>query len=312
METKNKITLPELATYFHNEDAAREFLEKLRWPDGVVCPHCGSINEHYRIVPKEGSKTRKGLWKCKDCRKQFSVTVGTVFEGSHIPIHIWLYAIHEMSSAKKGVSAHQLHRKLGITYKSAWFMAHRIRFIMEGDTPLAEKMKGIVECDETYVGGKGKGLGKKFCGRGTLKTPVFALVERDGRVKSQVVERVTGKNLKGIIKKNVETASTIMTDDFKSYKGLNKIFYAHKVVEHGKKIYSKPGGIHTNTIEGYFSILKRGIVGVYQHVGKQHLDRYLAEFDFRYNARKVTDGERAVLALKGIEGKRLMYRDSSL
>jgi transposase-like protein len=306
METKNNITLPELASYFQNEDAAREFLENLLWPDGPVCPHCGSINEHYRIESKTESKrpSRKGLWACKDCRKQFSVKVGTIFEGSHVPIHIWLYAFHLLSSSKKGMSAHQLHRTLGVTYKTAWFIAHRIRYAMESES--MGKMSGIVEADETYVGGK--------CPRSVQaahygKTPVFSLVERDGRVKSQVVERVTSRNLKTIIRENVETTSTIMTDDFSSYKGLNKEFYQHKVIRHSRGVYSRPGGVHTNTIEGYFSILKRGIVGVYQHVGKQHLDRYLAEFDFRYNARKITDGERAILALKGIEGKRLTYKD---
>lgn len=308
-----KISQKELASHFRDEDSARLFLENLRWQGEPVCPHCGSINDHYKLEPKTVSKrpARKGLWKCKDCRKQFSVTVGTIFEGSHIPLHTWLYAIYLLCSSKKGMSSHQLHRMLGITYKSAWFLTHRIRFAMGEDGPLAEKMKGIVEVDETYVGGAGRGLGNKFKGRGTIKAPVVALVERDGRVKSRYVDRVTGANLKGIIRENVETSATIMTDDFKSYKGLNKEFYAHKVVEHRKKIYSKPGGIHTNTIEGYFSILKRGITGVYQHVGKQHLQNYLSEFDFRYNSRKVSDTERTIMALGGIEGKRLKYRDSS-
>ena len=178
METNNNITLPELASYFQNEDAAREFLEQLRWNGEPVCPHCGSINDHYRIESKTESKrpSRKGLWKCKDCRKQFSVMVGTIFEGSHIPIHIWLYAIYLLNSSKKGISSHQLHRTLGVTYKSAWFMSHRIRYAMATDTPLLEKMSGTVECDETYVGGRTKGGG--HFGRGTKKAPVFALVER--------------------------------------------------------------------------------------------------------------------------------------
>lgn len=304
METKNKINLPELASYFQNEDAAREFLENLRWGGEPVCPHCGSINQHYRIVSKPDTKrpARKGLWKCKDCGKKFTVTMGTIMEDSHIPIHIWLYAIYLINSSKKGISAHQLHRTLGVTYKSAWFLAHRIRYAMETD--LGGKMSGIVECDETYVGGKRK---KPLLATHKGKTPVFSLVERNGRVKSQVVERVTSKNLKAIIRENVETTSTIMTDDFQSYKGLNKEFYKHSVIRHSRGIYVR-GEVYTNTIEGYFSILKRGIVGVYQHVGKQHLNRYLAEFDFRYNTRKITDGERTVMALKGIEGKRLTYR----
>jgi transposase-like protein len=307
MKTTNTIQMPELASYFQNEDAAREFLENLRWNGEPVCPHCGSINQHYRIESKTESKrpSRKGLWKCKDCRKQFSVKVGTIFEGSHIPIHIWLYAIYLLCSSKKGMSAHQLHRTLGVTYKTAWFIAHRIRFAMETDGSLTEKMSGIIECDETYVGGKCK---KPLAATHKGKTPVFSLVERDGRVKSQVVERVTSKNLKSIIRENVETTSVIMTDDFSSYRGLKNEFYAHKVINHSRGVYVR-GEVHTNTIEGYFSILKRGIVGIYQHVGKQHLDRYLAEFDFRYNARKITDGERTIMALKGIEGKRLTYKD---
>lgn len=306
----NTITLSELESYFKDEDSARDFLEKLRWPEQPVCPHCGSINDHYHIEGKEGSKkpSRKGLWKCKDCRQPFTVTIGTIFEDSHVPLHKWLYALYLMIASKKGISAHQLHRMLGVTYKTAWFMAHRLRHSMTDDKPLSEKMSGIIEADECYVGGKGRGVGKKHCGRGTLKAPVVALVERDGRVKSKHIDRVTSANLKGIIRENVETTSTIMTDDLYLYHGLDKEFYAHKVVEHSKKIYSKPGGIHTNTIEGYFGILKRGINGVYQHVSKGHLQKYLSEFDFRYNSRKITDAERAILALKGIEGKRLTYR----
>lgn len=296
------------APYFTDKNEARIYLESIRWPDGVVCPHCGSNEDHYPLNGKEDSKTsvRQGVWKCKKCRKQFSVTVGTVFERSHIPLNKWLLAAFLLSSSKKGMSAHQLHRMLNITYKTAWFMFHRLRYAM--DKKQTAKFQGIVEADETYVGGKGHG--KR--GRGAEnKTPVFALVERHGNVMSMPVQRVTGQNLKGLIRQNVEKSATIMTDDFLSYKGLGKEFALHGVINHGRREYVR-GNIHTNTIEGYFSILKRGIVGVYHHVGEQHLHRYLSEFNFRYNARKIDDVERSMLALCGIEGKRLMYRDSSV
>ena len=296
------------APYFTDENQARLYLERVRWPYGPVCPHCGSEEKHYALKGKEGSDTsvRQGVWKCKKCRKQFSVTVGTVFEKSHIPINKWLLAAFLLCSSKKGMSAHQLHRMLNITYKTAWFMFHRLRYAMDQKETI--KFQGTVEADETYVGGKAHG--KR--GRGAEnKTPVFALVQRNGRVMSMPVDRVTGANLKSIIRENVETPATIMTDDFMSYRGLGKEFASHHVINHGNKEYVR-GDIHTNTIEGYFSILKRGIIGVYHHVGKHHLHRYLSEFDFRYNGRRIDDAERSVLALCGIEGKRLTYRDSSV
>lgn len=294
--------------HFHNEGSARKYLENIRWKDGKpVCPHCGSINDHYPLKPKKfTSGLRNGVWKCKDCRKQFSVTVGTVFERSHIPLHKWLMAVQLICSSKKGMSANQLHRLLGITYKTAWFMSHRIRYAMEQNYHNKEKLIGIIEVDETYVGGKGKG--KR--GRGSKsKTPVFSLIERNGNVRSFRVEHVTAKNLKEIIRNNVDKTSTLITDEFKSYFGLDKEYPIHYVVNHGKKEYVN-GIAHTNTMEGYFSILKRGIIGVYQHIGKQHLHRYLAEFDFRYNARNIDDFCRSDFALNSIGGKRLFYRDS--
>ncbi len=296
------------AKQFTDERVARKYLEDLRWSDGPICPHCKTVGNHYALTAKQDSErpVREGVWKCKKCRKQFTVTVGTIFEGSHIPLHKWLLAVYLLCSSKKGMSAHQLHRMMGITYKSAWFMAHRIRYAMT-QPALMGKLSGIVEADETYVGGKAKG--KR--GRGAeKKTPVFALVERNGRVMSTPVERVTGINLKSIIKQNVHKSTTIMTDDFLSYRGLHKDFARHGVINHSRKEYVN-GDIHTNTIEGYFSILKRGIIGVYHHVGKNHLHRYLSEFDFRYNSRKTPDVNRTALALMGIEGKRLYYRDSS-
>jgi transposase-like protein len=299
-------TLNLYAPQFSDVEKAREYLEKARWAKGVECPHCGTVGDHYQITGKSTSNApaRKGVWKCKKCRKQFSVTVGTIFEGSHIPLNKWLAAIFVLCSSKKGMSAHQLHRMLGVTYKSAWFMAHRIRHAMSD--LVSEKLKGIVEADETYVGGKATGRR----GRGAKKkAPVFALVERNGNVISQPVDRVTGKNLKKLIKENVEKSATMMTDDYSSYKGLKKDFADHQVIKHSMKEYSR-GNTHTNTIEGYFSILKRGIIGVYHHVGKNHLHRYLKEFDFRYNNRKSKDAVNTITAIMASKGKRLMYRES--
>jgi len=298
-----KETKPNKAIYL-DEDAAREYLERLRWPNGAVCPHCGVIGA-YKLQPKPNSKkpVRKGVWKCRACRKQFTVTVGTIFEDSHIPLYQWLSAIQFLCASKKGISAHQLHRMLNITYKSAWFMAHRIRYAME-QPPLNKKLQGVIEADETYIGGKTRG--KR--GRGAEnKTPVFALVQRDGDVRSFKTKRVTSKNLKAIIRGNVTTDSAVMTDEFRAYKGLNKEFANHQTVSHGTGEYVRDNA-HVNTAEGYFSLLKRGIIGTYHHISQQHLARYLAEFNFRYNSRKVEDGVRMVLAINNVKGKRLLLR----
>jgi transposase-like protein/transcription elongation factor Elf1 len=286
-----------------NEDAAREYLEQKRWPDGAVCPHCGALGA-YKLLPKADSKkpVRKGVWKCKTCRKQFTVTVGTIFEDSHIPLYQWLSAIQFLCVSKKGMSAHQLHRMLNITYKSAWFMAHRIRYAMT-QSPVIDKLHGIVEADETYIGGKHHG--KR--GRGSEnKVPVFALVEREGRVRTFKTKSVTAKNLQEKIRENVDKKATVMTDEFLAYKNLDREF-THYTVNHGIGEYVN-GNAYTNTAEGFFSILKRGINGVYHHVSEQHLDRYLAEFCFRYDNRKVDDATRTVLAIKQTDGKRLTYK----
>ena len=305
------MNLNDIAKSYHDEDSARAFLESERWPDGkAACPKCGEIGRSYRLQPKEGSKSavRKGVWKCGACRKQFTVTVGTIFEDSHIPLNKWLMAIHLLCSSKKGMSAHQLHRMLGVTYKSAWFMAHRIRYAMAHLN--LSMMTGTVEVDETYVGGKQRGkIGMK-----SNKAPVVALVERGGNVRSFHQEMVTAKTLKQVVRENVGKEAHIMTDDFPAYRGLGKEFHRHSTIRHKWGVYARKEGdtlISTNTIEGYFSILKRGINGVYHHVGKQHLHRYLSEFDFRYNSRGMQDGERSLLAIRKVAGKRLTYRDSS-
>jgi transposase-like protein len=302
---------------FHDEAKAREYLEGRRWPDGPVCPHCGGAPE--RITKLDGEKHRRGLYQCNECHGQFSVTVGTLYERSHIPLHKWLLATHLMTASKKGISAHQLHRMLGITYKSAWFMAHRIR---EGLTPhKTEPMGGsgkIVEADETYVGGKEKNKhrskrDKKHIG-GVGKETVFSLVERGGKVRSHHLPSVSAQTLRPVLRSQLDTEKTaLMTDGEGQFRLLASMFASHETVNHGIGEYVR-GNVHTNTIEGYFSILKRGITGVYHHVSQQRLKRYLAEFDFRYNERLalgIDDNTRAEKALAGIGGRRLTYRRTS-
>jgi transposase-like protein len=300
------------AEHFQDSEKARTFLEKMRWPNGPVCPHCNCTTA-YKLTAKANSKSpvRPGVYKCRDCEQQFTVTVNTIFEDSHVPLNKWLLAIHLLCASKKGMSAHQLHRMLGVTYKTAWFMAHRIRFMMSQPS-FQSKLSGTVEADETYVGGKNKNMGRSR--RLDNKQKVFSVVQRDGDVRSFHVERVTAENLKGILKKQVKETAIVMTDNFAAYDRLSTTFKLHGVVNHSAGEYSrKEAGlptIHTNTIEGVFSILKRGLTGVYHQVGSQHLHRYLAEFDFRYNHRFVTDDVRTFSALKQAEGKRLMLRDS--
>ncbi len=313
-EDPNEFNLTTVAVHFSDEDKAREMLEAKRWPNGVICPHCKETGA-YKLTPKAESKSgvRKGVWKCKACRKQFTVTVGTIFEDSRIPLSKWLLAIHLLCSSKKGHSAHQIHRMLGITYKSAWFMMHRIRYAMAQE-PMASKLSGIVEVDETYVGGKSKNMHaserkRKIQGRGAVgKAPVVTLVEREGRVKTIYMASVTGENLKAAMKDCIVPTAHIMTDESPSYSFAQGEFAEHESVNHKAGEYVR-GDAHVNTSESVHALLKRGIIGTYHHVSKLHLHRYLSEFDFRFNERKVTDGERTLEALKGFEGKRLMYKD---
>jgi transposase-like protein len=287
-----------------NEEQAREYFESILWPGGPECPHCGSK----KAWDIKGASARPGVYECAECKKQFTVTVGTVMHGSHISIRQWLMAFCLMTSSKKGVSALQLQRNLGLgSYKSAWHLAHRIRFAMTEGT-FRKPLKGTVEVDETYVGGKSRG-GKP--GRGAeKKTPVVALVERNGRVHSKPVERVNAKTLKGAIRENVHKDSCIMTDEWPAYKGIGNEFKGgHKVVNHGKKEYVR-GDANTNTVESYFALLKRGVHGIFHHVSKNHLHRYCNEFSFRWNLRKTTDGDRTIGAIQGIVGKRLLYKPS--
>lgn len=293
------------APHFQDADKAREYLEALRWPGGPVCPHCGCIGDHYAL---KGKSHRTGLWKCKDCRKQFSVTVGTVFERSKIPLNKWLMAVHLMCASKKAISSHQIHRMLGVTYKSAWFMTHRIREAMvSGNTGLLGSGGGTVEVDETYWGNNGK---QRKGARGYQhKMKVVSLVERDGEKRSMVVKAVTGKTLREVINKNVSKSAHLMTDEHAGYTKVGREYASHGVTRHSAGQYVD-GINHSNTVESSFSLLKRGLVGTFHHVGEQHLQRYVTEFDFRWNQRKTTDAERAAILLGSVAGKRLTYRDS--
>lgn len=298
------------APRFTDENAARQHLESLRWPDGPFCPHCGSFN----ATRLHGEKHRAGAVQCNDCRQQFTVTVGTVFERSKIPLHKWLLCNHLMCASKKGISAKQIERMLGVTYKTAWFMCHRIREAMRVD-PVSEGPLGgkgtFVEADETFIGGKGKNRHAKNRDnkRGYQgKQAVMTLVEREGRARSFHVANVTGPTLRGVLLQNVDRASVLMTDDFSGYQKVGKEFAFHGTTKHSQGEYVRYGVIHSNTAENYFSIMKRGVIGTYHHWSAAHLHRYCAEFDFRYNTRKNTDYERADAALVASAGKRLTYR----
>lgn len=297
---------------FQDADKARVYLEAQRWPNGPVCPHCGNADPE-RITALKGKAHRAGLYQCNECREQFSVTVGTVFERSKVPLNKWLLATHLMCASKKGMSAHQMHRMLGVTYKTAWFMAHRIREAMRDDSPAPMGGEGgIVEADETYFGPKETITKRTIRGKPShsSKRSVIALVERGGKVRSFHVETATKATVRDILVRNVVRETILHTDESRLYTAVGKEYGAHHTVVHSAGEYVR-GTVHTNTIEGVFSIFKRGMKGVYQHCAEKHLHRYLTEFDFRYNNRTalgVTDAERAAKALQGIEGKRLTYR----
>jgi transposase-like protein len=297
------MALPKIYT---DENAAREHLEKLQWPDGPICPHCGTVNEATKL---KGKSTRPGVWKCKPCQKPFSVTVGTVYERSHIQLHKWIYATHLLTASKKGISSHQLHRTLGVTYKTAWFMAHRIREAMRPTelTPMGGEGK-TVEVDETYTGLR-EGMTKQSSGV-AHKNVVLTLVERGGIARSFHIDTTSMGQIVPILRTNVRRETGLMTDQAAWYKAVGREYASHGTVDHSKDEYVR-GEITTNTVEGYYSIFKRGMKGIYQHCAEKHLHRYLSEFDFRYSYRVklgYNDAQRADEALKGIRGKRLTYR----
>jgi transposase-like protein len=314
-----------LAPRYRDEDTAREHIEKTRWPDGPVCPHCGIVNEATKLEPREDSKNgvRKGVWNCNACRRQFTVTVGSIFEDSHIPLHKWLLAIHLMASSKKGISAHQLMRNLELkSYRSAWFMAHRIRWALTQD-PIKEALGGIVEVDETYIGGKLR-TGSQAMKPGERpkdrpagianKAAAVAVLQRGGPVRSHHVECVTARNLKPIVKQMVKEDAHLMTDSSNVLASVG-IGLKHDQVNHTAGEYARREKgvlISTNSVESYFAIVKRGHFGVYHHWSKKYLPQYLREFDWRYNVRCLPDMERTVVALKMTGGKRLMLKPPAL
>ena len=296
------------ALHFHDEAAAFAYVEARVWPTGPACPHCGGVERIGRLA---GKSTRMGVLKCYDCRKPFTVRIGTIFEDSHIALHIWLQAIALVAASKKGISANQLGRVLGVTLKSAWFMGHRIRLAMEGNpSGLMGSGGGIVEADETYIGRKWNKRVRPGAGH---KEVVFTLVQRGGGARSV---HITGKTFVGIkrsLKANVAKDAVLMTDDARMYKKIAKQFADHKSVNHSAGEYVR-GDAHTNTVEGFFSVFKRGMTGIYQHCSSEHLHRYLSEFDFRYNNRialEVDDKQRADKLLAGVVGKRLTYQTAS-
>jgi transposase-like protein len=309
------------AKHFQTPEAARAYLEALRWGSERVCPHCGIINSSY-------ATKKPGVYRCacKECRKDFSVTTKSVMESSHIKLHVWLQAFYLMASSKKGVSSHQLHRTLGVTYKTAWFLSHRIREAMRNGG-LVSPMGGegaIVEADETYFGNVSKDkirktttTGRPFTKSGksgpSNKRAIVSLVERGGSVRSFHVAVADGASVRKIVMDNVSRETRLHTDESKLYHGADAHFAMHETVNHSRKEYAR-GDVTTNSVEGYFSIFKRGMRGVYQHCAEKHLHRYLSEYDFRYNHRiklGFNDGERADLAIKGAAGKRLTYRQAN-
>lgn len=299
-----------------DELAAVEFIESLRWSEtGPCCQRCGDTDVYKMTDRKTGERNKRFLWKCNGCQKQYTVRVGTVMEDSRIPLRHWAYALWKACSSKKGVSALQIKRETGLTYKSALFMMHRIRFGMAEDWRGEPKLSGIVEADETYVGGKPrnkqKGKGPQKGWLQTRKTPVVSLVQRGGNIRSFVTADVTSNNLARILRENITADTHLMTDSSVVYRShvIQSPVAKHDMTNHRAGEYAKPGGIHSNTVESAFSLLKRGIYGTFHHVSRKHLHRYVSEFDFRWNARKVDDGERLARAIRSSVGKRLRYRE---
>jgi transposase-like protein len=297
---------------YHDDDAARLHLEALLWPHGAACPHCGVTGD--RITKLQGKSTRPGVYKCKDCRKPFSVTVGTVMERSHVPLHKWVLAAHFMASSKKGMSALQLQRLLGTNYETAWFLFHRLRECPKDAKrgPMGGSGK-VIEADETYVGGKMSNMHRsKRPARDVAldrKHKIVTLVERDGEARSFHVANVTAKTIRNVLVTNVSRKSDLMTDGSNIYLGVGAEFESHRWTDHASGEYVRPGGVHSNTAESFFAILKRGVYGSFHSISEAHMHRYLVEFDFRYSTRKLSDVERAEELLKGAKGKRLQYRN---
>lgn len=323
-ETGRDLTLVSVLERFRTEESAIKYFESIRWPDGPFCPHCGNANPDriYKLSANRERKIRKGLYKCADCRDTFTVRVGTVMEDSHIPLRKWLIAFYIMCASKTQISALQLQRQLEIgSYRTALFLCHRIRFALMDIFPKG-KLSGTIEADETYIGGKLR-VGSQAVKQGIRpqdrpraienKTPVVALVERGGKVRSRVMDVVTGQTITRLLKDHVADSSFLNTDESTMYDGVSKSFAAHDTVNHRREEYARfdpaTGRLaSTNTVEGFFGNSKRSIDGTHHHISRKHTGLYFAELDHKYNTRDVTDGERTVLGIKGIEGKRLMLR----
>jgi transposase-like protein len=307
-----ELTLMSIMARFSTEEAAREYFEKIRWPNGPICPHCGNADQGriYKVTANTKKKIRPGLYKCAECTQQFTVTISTVCEDSHIPLNKWLIAFYIMCASKTQVSALQLQRQLEIgSYRSAWFMCHRIRYALKEVDP-SDKLTDTVESDETYIGGKAKGRGRGYVGN---KAPVVSLVERHGRVRSQVVQKVTGEDLDRLLKRHIEKSAHLNTDESQSYAKVGTYFASHETVNHSAEEYAridKETGrlVTTNSVEGFFGNTKRSIDGAHHHVSGHHLPVYMAELDHKYNTREATDGTRTIVAIQKFEGKRLMLR----
>jgi transposase-like protein len=302
----------EMTRRFPDEDSAREYFEALRWPNGPTCPHCGNADSGriYKVTANRTKKIRPGLYRCAECEGSFTVTINTVMEDTHLPLNKWLIAFYMMCASKTQVAALQLQRQLEIgSYRSAWHLCHRIRFALK-DTFPADKLTGTVEADETWIGGKVRGKGRAYTGN---KTPVVSLIERGGRVRSTVVEKVTGATLDRLLKAHIDRAAHLNTDESAVYTKTGRDFASHDVVNHAAEEYARHDAdtgrlATTNTAEGFFGNSKRSIDGTHHHVSGEHLPLYLAELDYKYNTRKVSDGARTASGIKLMEGKRLMLR----
>jgi len=310
-----ELTLMTVMQRFSTEESARDYFEGLRWPSGPVCAHCGNAEAGriYKVTENRGKRIRAGLYKCAECEQGFTVTVGTVMEDTHLPLNKWLIAFYMMCASKTQVSALQLQRQLEIgSYRSAWFLCHRIRYALKDADP-RDLLKGTVEADETYVGGKARGKGRGYVKN---KTAVVSLVERGGSVRSHVVDHVTGDGITKLLRANVDVSANLNTDQSPVYTAVGKEFATHDVVNHSIEEYSRDDKetgrkATTNTAEGFFGNSKRSIDGTHHHISKRHAHLYFSELDYKYNSRKVTDGARTVSGIKMMEGKRLMLRKAA-